>query len=88
MNSHLKRALGLHKKSSTAAMHMELGTIPLIARRQIKQLKLWKKILHLPQDNYIRLIYNKELGNIQKSRWSKHVKETLKDYGLFKYWIH
>jgi hypothetical protein len=86
LNNYLRRALGLQKKSSSTGIQSEIRTIPPSTRRKRQQLKLWGKIINTPKTKFIRKMYENERANLTKSKWTKHVKQTLQEYGLANHW--
>ena len=86
VNKHLRWILGHQDKSAIAAIHDELKTLPLNELRALSMIKLWGKIIQLPKDNVLRLLFEQDKEEITKSYWAKYVKAILVKMDLEEQW--
>ena len=75
----IKMVLGVNNKTSNLAVYGETGRFPLVLRRQLKSIKFWCKILALPDDNILKMVYNNllTLTNVGFKTWVSRIEDLL-----------
>ena len=86
MIKHLIWLLGHQHKSALPAIFDELKIMPLEHLRKLSMLKLWGKIIRLPEDNMLKILFrqDKDLGTA--GYWAQHVRPILTNLGLQEHW--
>ena len=87
-----KQILGVHPKASNSAVLGELGRFPLKIEVQIRVIKLWTKILSMPESILMKQSYKEEYDGISdgvsnnKQSWSNTVRVYLEQEGFTETW--
>jgi hypothetical protein len=84
-----RRALRCSSMTSKLAMQGELGSWTMQARRDMKLLNWWYKIVNMDNTRIVRITYNvsKHLHSLtKKSNWAAWSKKVLDKYGLKDLW--
>ena len=88
----LKSILGVRKSTPNAFVYSELDTFPLKADRLPRIIKYWLRILHLQDDNPVKIIYKLLLSDINENNniinWASLVKKELYTIGLGHIWTN
>jgi len=87
----LKSVLGVRKNVPTAFVFSELNLFPLLHKRLILIFKYWLKIVQLPNNNIVKVVYNMLLREVESNNditnWVSLLKKTLEENGLGFIWI-
>ena len=68
--SYMKSILGVRKSTQSSFVYKELDILPLIKIRHIKIFKYWIKIMNLPQNSLVRILYKSQLKDIHSNPMS------------------
>ena len=86
----LKSVLGVRKSTPSVFVYRELNLYPLKLNRCLRIFKYWLKILSLPSNNPVKLVYNilKEDSQVQPQtvNWVSLLKKMLNESGLGYLW--
>ena len=83
--------LGVKKSTNIAALHTELGRLPMIISRKLRILRYWFKIINT-ENVVVREIYNILLQDVTNgnayngSNWAYQVKSMLENLGFNYIW--
>lgn len=88
--SYMKSILGVRKSTPSSFVYKELDILPLIKIRHIKIFKYWIKIVNLPENSPVRILYKSQLEDIDSNpmsvNWAFSVKNMLDTYGVGFIW--
>ena len=77
VHKHLRWIAGHQKKSTIASIYDETKILPLSSLRDISMLRMWGKVVSLPQNNLLKSLYENEKKQITKSYWAQALKKNL-----------
>ena len=81
-----RRILRCQSKTSNEAVLGDLGWISLQARRNLKKLIYWRKILSLPETSLVKKTYFYSKESKKQRSWANGVKKLLSQYNVDTLW--
>ena len=86
-----KHLLGVKIQTPSNLIYGELGSVPVRNHRLVAAIRYWFKIMQNDDVNYIKLVYNTMLADLQrlpeKLSWAKSVKILFGSLGLWHVWL-
>ena len=94
-NKFCRKVFCVKKSTNLSSIYGELGRVPLSVIRKCDRIRYWLRILKLPQNSVVRLVYNmlkkKDADSnftYNKHNWPYHVKKLLQSLGFYNLWIN
>jgi hypothetical protein len=80
--------LGVKLQTSTLAIYGETGRFPLLLRQQIRTLKYWVRLINMPDNHILKLVYSSllELDNVGHFNWCSRVRHLLQYVEMDNVW--
>ena len=83
-NRAMRFFLGTHKFTPTLGMFGDLGWYPLVMYRKIEAIRLWNRLIKLPEDRLTKRVFMWDWNQSQKN-WSSEVKKLYYDVNMNEY---
>ena len=86
--SFLKNMLGVKQQTSDVTVYGDTGRYPLYIKQQIIALKYWIRIISLPKNCHLRIVYNSlaSLDLIGETNWCTHIRTLLTQTNHYDVW--
>ena len=68
--------LGVHNFTPIAAMQSEMGWLPSKYRKYMNMLRLWNRLIAMPNDRLTKCVFNQDCLKSQNNNWSSAIKNV------------
>ena len=77
--SFLKNMLGVQQQTTSVTIYGDTDRYPLFLKQHILALKYWIRLISLPKNCYLRIVYNSlaSLDFIDETNWCSHIRSLL-----------
>lgn len=80
-NRAIRSFLGVHRFTSNVVIHGDMGWTSPVTRRKLEMLRLWKRLLDMPNDRLCKRIFMWD-WNLKKKNWSAEIRNILDETGM------